>query len=188
MLELLAGLIIFLGLHSVRIVADGWRTAQIARRGETVWKLGYTALSLLGFALIVHGFGQARMDPVVLWPRLPGMNHLAGLLTLVAFILLAAAYVPNNHLKARLRHPMLLGTKTWALAHLLANNTLADVLLFGGFLVWAIFCFRAARQRDSSAPPAGQMPMTVLTVIVGAVAWAGVAFWAHAAWIGIKPL
>ena len=188
MIELIAGLLIFLGVHSVRIVAEDWRTATLAKRGESVWKLSYTALSLLGFGLIVWGFGQARLTPVVLWPTLRGMNHLA---TLIAFVLLAAAHVPRNQIKARLRHPMILGVKLWALAHLLANNTLADLLLFGGFLLWAVLCFRAARQRDragAAPPPAGTAANTALTVLIGVAAWAGFAFWAHAALIGVRPL
>ncbi|OYU26560.1 MAG: protein NrnU [Burkholderiales bacterium PBB2] len=191
MLELILGLVIFLGVHSLRIVAEGWRSAQIARMGPQRWKLVYTLLSLLGFGLIVWGFGLARQTPVALWAVPKGMNHLAALLTLLAFVLLAAAYVPGNAIKAKLRHPMILSVKVWALAHLVANNTLAELLLFGGFLVWAVLCFRAARQRDRAQPPAA-LPSsaagTALTVLIGAAAWAGFAFWAHAAWIGVRPL
>ncbi|WIV97459.1 NnrU family protein [Kinneretia aquatilis] len=191
MLELILGLVIFLGIHSLRIVAEGWRSAQIARMGAQRWKLVYTLLSLLGFGLIVWGFGLARQTPVALWAVPKGMNHLAALLTLLAFVLLAAAYVPGNAIKAKLRHPMILSVKVWALAHLVANNTLAELLLFGGFLVWAVLCFRAARQRDRAQPPAAlnSTPIaTALTVLIGAAAWAGFAFWAHAAWIGVRPM
>ena len=106
-------------------------------------------------------------------------------------MLLVAAYVPGNQIKARLGHPMLLGTKVWALAHLLANNTLADLLLFGGFLVWAILCFRSSRQRDRAAGlvrAPGSPAMSSLTILVGAAAWAGFAFWGHLALIGVRPL
>jgi uncharacterized membrane protein len=191
MLELIAGLSLFLGVHSVRIVADGWRSAQIAQRGESVWKLSYTALSLLGLGLIIWGYGQARLSPQVLWATPKGMNHLAALLTLVSFVFLVAAYVPRNAIKARLKHPMVLGVKVWALAHLVANNTVADLLLFGGFLVWAVLCFRAARQRDRVNPPAAieARPLnTALTVIVGVVAWALFAFVGHAALTGVRPM
>ncbi|MEJ6005997.1 NnrU family protein [Paucibacter sp. AS339] len=191
MIELVAGLVLFLGVHSVRIAADDWRGRQIAQRGEAVWKLSYTALSLLGFGLIVWGYGQARLSPQVLWATPKGMSHLAALLTLIAFVFLSAAYVPRNAIKARLRHPMVLGVKVWALAHLLANNTLADLLLFGSFLIWAVLCFRAARQRDRVSPPAALQarPLnTALTLVIGALAWAAFAFWAHAALIGVRPL
>ncbi len=191
MLELILGLSLFLGVHSVRIVAEGWRSAQIAKRGEAAWKLSYTALSLLGFGLILWGYSQARLNPQVLWATPKGMNHLAALLTLLSFVLLAAAYVPRNALKAKLGHPMVLSVKVWALAHLLANNTLADLFLFGGFLLWAVLCFRAARQRDRINPPAAieARPLnTALTVLIGALAWAVFAFVGHAALIGVRPM
>ena len=182
------GLIIFLGSHLVRALAPAWRDAQIARLGANGWKGLNSVISLLGFGLIVWGFSLARQQPVMLWPRIPGMNHLAALLTLFAFILLAAANVPRNHLKARLRHPMTLAVKVWALAHLLANNTLHDAVLFGSFLIWSVLVFRAARRRAEPAPPAGTAAGTALTVVIGAALWAGFAFWAHAAWIGVRPL
>jgi uncharacterized membrane protein len=187
---LLLGLVLFLGVHSARIVAEGARTRFIAQRGEGAWKGLYTLASLLGFALVVWGYGQARLSPTVLWASPVWARHLASLLTLVAFVLLAAAYVPGNGIKARLHHPMVLGIKTWALAHLLANNTVADLLLFGSFLVWAVLSFRAARGRDRAAQtvyPAGTVAGTALTVVVGLVAWAAFAFWGHAALIGVKP-
>ena len=187
---LILGLVLFLGVHSVRIFADDWRTQMRARIGENGWKGLYSLLSIAGFALIVWGYGQARMQPVLLWPAMGWTRHLASLLTLVSFIVLFAAYVPKNGIKARLHHPMVLAVKVWALAHLLANNTLADVLMFGGFLLWAVFSFRAARARDRAAGtryPAGTLAGTLATVVVGTGAWFGFALWAHAAWIGVSP-
>ena len=188
---LVLGLVLFLGVHSVRIVADGWRTQMRARMGELPWKGLYSLASILGLALIVWGYGLARQQPVVLWNPPVGMRHAASLLTLNAFVLLAAAYVPRNALKARLHHPMVLGVKVWALAHLLSNGNLADVVLFGGFLLWAVLDFRAARQRDRAqgmvyAP--GTAAGTGIAVVVGAAAWAGFAFWAHAWLIGVAPM
>ena len=145
---LILGLILFLGVHSVRIFAEGWRTAQIAQRGEGAWKGLYSLASIVGFGLIIWGYGLARAQPVLLWAPQLWARHLASLLMLLAFILLAAAYVPRNGIKAWVHHPMVLGVKVWALAHLLANHTLADLLLFGSFLVWAVLDFRAARSRD----------------------------------------
>ena len=187
---LVLGLLIFLGVHSVRIVADGWRSAQIARIGAGPWKLGYAVLSLIGFYLLLWGYGMARQAPVVLWNPPVAMRHIAGLLMLIAFVLLAATYMPRNGIKARLHHPMVLSVKLWALAHLLANGTLADVLLFGGFLAWAVLSFRAARRRDRAAGtryPAGSLAGTLATVVVGALAWVAFAFWLHAWLIGVRP-
>ena len=188
---LILGLILFLGTHSVRIFADGWRTQTIARLGEKPWKGLYTVVSLVGFALIVWGYGLARQQPVVLWQPPVMMKHLNSLFTLAAFILLAAAYVPRNHFKARLHHPMVLGVKLWAFGHLLATGTLADMVLFGAFLLWAVLDFRAARLRDraqGTVYPPGTASGTVVAVVAGAVAWAVFAFWLHAAWIGVAPL
>jgi uncharacterized membrane protein len=190
MVLLVIGLILFLGAHSSRVWAEDARQRFIDRHGPNAWKGVYSLVSVVGFALIVYGYGLARQAPVVLWPSPGWTRHLAALLTIPAFVLLAAAYVPGNLLKARLRHPMVLGVKVWALSHLLANQTLADLLLFGGFLVWAVLSFRAARARDRATgglPPPGSVAMTAVAVIAGLAAWAAFAFWAHAAWIGVRP-
>lgn len=187
---LILGLVIFLGAHSTRIFAEGWRGAQLARLGEKGWKGLYSVVSLVGFVLLVWGYGVARQEPVPLWTPSIGMRHVASLLTLVSFIFLAAAYVPRNAIKARLGHPMTLGVKVWALGHLLANHTLADLLLFGGFLVWSVLCFRAARARDRAAGtmrPAGTAAGTALTVVVGVGAWVAFALWLHGPLIGVRP-
>ena len=188
---LILGLVLFLGVHSVRIVADGWRTRMRQRLGEGGWKGLYSLLSLAGLALVIWGVGLARQDPVALWTPPVAMRHVASLLTLAAFVLLAAAYVPRNALKARLHHPMVLAVKVWALAHLLSNGNLADVLLFGGFLLWAVLDFRAARQRDRAQGtryPSGTLAGTAAAVVLGSVAWAVFAFWGHALLIGVSPM
>lgn len=189
---LIVGLVLFLGVHSTRIVADDWRTAMVAKMGEKPWKAVYALLSIAGFVLIVWGYGLARQQPVVLWQPLPtGVRHLASLLTLVAFVLVVAAYVPRNQIRSRLHHPMVLGVKAWALGHLVANNTLADLLLFGAFLAWGVVEFISLRRRDRAAGKvhvAGKPGWTGVTVLVGMVAWAVFAFWLHAAWIGVAPM
>jgi uncharacterized membrane protein len=187
---LILGLVLYLGIHSARVFAGGARQGFIERFGPMAWKGVYSVVSLLGFVLLIQGYGAARLDPIVVWVPPVGMRHAASLLTLLAFVLLAAAYVPGNAIKARLGHPMTLAVKTWALAHLLSNGNLADVLLFGGFLVWSVLVFRAARARDRLNPPEPMAvrPMAlVLCVLAGAVAWAAFAFWAHAALIGVRP-
>ncbi len=190
MLVLIAGLVIFLGLHSVRIVAEDWRSARIAQWGEGRWKGFYSLASVVGFALIVWGYGLARATPVDLWQPPAFTRHLASLLTLPAFVLLSAAYVPGTRIKSRLGHPMVLAVKLWALAHLLANGRLADVLLFGGFLVWSMFSFRAARARDrlaASVRPAGSAGRDALALVIGVVAWAVFAVLLHGWLIGVRP-
>jgi uncharacterized membrane protein len=190
MLTMLFGLLLFLGVHSVRIFADDWRERQRQKWGVGTWRGAYAALSLLGMVLIVWGFGMVREAPVVLWTPPLGMRHAAALFTLLAFILLVAAYVPGNAIKARVHHPMVAGVKLWAVGHLMANGTLAHVILFGSFLVWAVLDFMAARQRDRrnpSQPPRTTAKATVITVVVGVVSWAVFAFWLHGWLIGVKP-
>ncbi len=188
---LVAGLIVFLGVHSTRVFAEPLRARWVARIGEKPWKGAYALVSLAGFYLLVVGYGLARQSPVVVWTPPRGMAHAAALLTLVAFVMLVAAYVPGNGIKSRLRHPMVLSVKVWAFAHLLSNGTLADMVLFGAFLLWSVLVFRASRQRDRAqgtvyAP--GVASRTWLTLVVGVGAWVAFAFWGHARLIGVSPL
>jgi len=190
MTALIIGLVLFLGVHSVRIAADPWRSQMVSRVGARAYKGVYAFVSLAGFLLLLWGFREARHAPVVLWPPLLWARPLTALLTLVAFVLFIAGYVPRNSIKARLHHPMVLSVKAWAFGHLLANNTLADLLLFGAFLAWAILSFRAARARDRAAGtvyPPGTAGATVVTVVIGAVAWAAFALWVHERWLGVRP-
>ena len=187
---LIAGLVLFLGVHSTRVFANKWRNQTVARMGEKPFKGIYALLSIAGFVLLVWGYGQARQQGVMLWNPPTAMRHIASLLTLIAFVLLAATYVPRNQIKAKLHHPMVLATKVWALAHLLANGSLAATVLFGSFLVWSVLLFAASRRRDrreQKAYPAGTASMTAVTVAVGVVAWAVFAFWLHRVLIGVSP-
>lgn len=191
MIYLVLGLALFLGVHSSRMWAGDWRERTVQRLGAGPWKGLYSVVSLAGLALLIWGYGQARQMPVQLWNPPVGMRHLAALLTLMAFVFLAAAYVPGNQIKARLHHPMVLGVKTWALAHVLANGTLSGLVLFGSFLAWAVALFIASRRRDREAGVVyapGRAGRTVLTVLVGALAWAAFAMWLHGLLIGIRPL
>ena len=188
MVFLIFGLFIFLGVHSVRMLAPDWRARTVQSRGAGAWKGFYSLVSLLGFVLLCWGYGQARQQPVVLWIPFAGSRHLAALLMLGSWLLLVAAYVPGNSIKSKLHHPMLLGVKVWALAHLLANGSSAQILLFGSFLLWAVACYISARQRDRAANamyPAGRMVPTVLTLLLGVVAWAGFALYLHKLLIGV---
>jgi uncharacterized membrane protein len=188
---LIVGLVIFLGVHSVRIFADDWRTAQIAKVGPKVWKGAYALLSLIGLVLVVYGYGLARQSPVVLYSTPAWTRHSAALLTLASFILITAAYVPETRIKARVGHPMVAGVQVWAFAHLLANGTLADVILFGSFLAWTIFNYTAALRRDRAANVGyviGPVSRDVTAVVIGAVAWAVFTFWLHEWLIGTRPL
>ena len=190
MTALVIGLVLFLGLHSTRMVADGARSRFIALRGLKAWRGLYSLGSAIGLVLIVWGFGQARQAPLVLWSPPDWTRPVTSALTLLGIVLITAAYVPRNAFKAWVGHPMVLGTKVWAFAHLLAAGTLAGVLLFGGFLLWAVWCYRSLRARDRAAgrqATPGQWMPTLIAVGVGAALWFVFGYWLHGWLIGVRP-
>ncbi|WP_394171388.1 NnrU family protein [Saccharospirillum alexandrii] len=190
MIALVIGLVIFLGMHSTHILAPQWRESMIRQMGLMPWKGLYSLLSLLGFGLIIWGYGMARLEPVWLWFAPGWTRHLSALLMIPAFVFLAAAYVPGNRIKARFGHPMVLSVKTWAIAHLMANGTLADVLLFGSFLAWGVMYFIHARRKDranNTQYPAKGAKYDVIAVVAGLIAYVAFAFWAHQWLIGVPP-
>jgi uncharacterized membrane protein len=190
MAMLVLGLVLLLGVHSTRLIAPGLRDAGVARLGLLPWKILYAVLSLIGLVLIVQGYGEARMMPTLLWAPPVWTRHLAALLTLPAFVLMACAYIPGTRIRAKLGHPMVAGVKIWAFAHLIANGTLADLLLFGSFLVWSVVMFATLRRRDRAAGlqrPAGSASRDAIAIVAGVVGWAVFAGWLHLALIGVKP-
>lgn len=190
MTALILGLLLFFSTHSARIFAEDNRAQYIAHYGLAKWKLAYSLASAIGLGLIVWGYGAARLDPLVLWAPPLWTRHLAAVLTLPAFVLVAAAYVPGTRLRAKLGHPMVLGVQLWALAHLLANGTLADLLLFGCFLVWAIASFAAAHRRDQTqrvVRGGGALGWDVVAVGVGAGMWFAFARHLHGVLFGVMP-
>ena len=206
MTQLILGLILFLGAHSVRMVADGWRTRCIEAWGEKAFKGVYALVALLGFYLLVVGYGEARLETVALWSPPRFTKHISILLMLFSSILLMAAYIPRNHFKMRMGHPMVLSVKVWALSHLIANGNLADVVLFGAFLIWAVLNFRSARARDramslNAAQDAADLTLsesetknqakllsTVITLVGGMAIWALITFVLHAKLVGVSPM
>ena len=196
------GLVLFLGAHSTRIFAENWRQAALERLGEKAYKGAYALVSLVGFGLLIVGFDQVRWDSPAMWTPPVWVKHVAALLMLLSLVLLACAYAPRNAIKAKLHHPMVLSVKVWALAHLLANPRVADLLLFGAFLLWSVLNFRAARQRDRLAAAsaqetggAGRLPApqvslaaTLRAVGIGVVVWAILLSHGHVWLFGVSPL
>lgn len=191
MIILIAGLVLFIGIHSIRIFAEPTRNSLIAKLGENGWKGIYSLISIVGFVLIVWGYGEARSNTTILWTA-PGWTHIIALvLTWFAFILFPAAQIPRNHIKQRIGHPLYAGVKIWAFAHLISNGRLEDVLLFGVFLLWAILGFSKARRRDRQAGVTyaqGETPRTIAVVVVGTVIWALFIFVLHQWLIGVSPI
>ena len=198
MTQLILGLILFLGAHSVRILADGWRDQTIAAYGEKAFKGVYTLVAILGFYLLVVGYGEARLQPLALWSPPIFTKHISMLLMLLSSILLIATYIPRNHFKMRLGHPMVLSVKVWALSHLLANGNLADLVLFGSFLIWAVLNFRSARARDRAqvensvaiedSLPKPNLYATLIALFGGMALWAVITFVLHAKVVGVAPM
>jgi uncharacterized membrane protein len=186
---LILGLAIFLGVHSIAIVSPGLRARALARMGEGGWKGLYAVLSLGGFVLMVYGFGLARQSPVVLYTAPHFLRHVTFLFMLPVFPLLFAAYLPGR-IKTALKHPMLAAVKFWALAHLLSNGTLADVLLFGGFLAWAVLDRISLKRRPPQViPTAPARPFNdAVAVVLGLATYALFILWAHRWLFGVSPL
>ena len=150
---LIAGLVLFLGIHSVAIAAPSLRASAIGKLGANGWKGIYSLIAIVGFVLICIGYSEARItNPVWLWQPPKATRHIALLLMLPVFPLLLAAYLPGR-IRTATMHPMLVATKLWALAHLLANGGLHDVLLFGGFLAWAVADRISVKRRAVVTPP-----------------------------------
>lgn len=187
---LILGLVVFFAPHTVHMLAPRWRDGMVARIGLLPWKGLYSIVAGAGLVLLIVGFGMARTDAHLLYAPPAWLRHVNALFTLVAFVLIAAAYVPRNHLKAKLGHPMLAGVKLWAIGHLLAVGYLHDVVLFGAFLVWAVADFAVSRRRDRAAGTAygrGTPAFDAIAVAVGVAAWAVFAFLLHQRLIGVNP-
>jgi len=189
---LIAGLILFLGVHSVSIVAPHWRTRQRARWGEGPWKIAYSVVSAIGLVLLIYGYGETRHAPVVLYTLPTGFRHFALLLMLPVFPLLVAAYFPGRISRAT-KHPMLLAVKLWATAHLLANGTLGDAVLFAAFLVWAVADRIAVKRRTAAdrheIPGAPPRPANdLIAIVVGLAIYGAFLAGVHRWLIGVSPL
>ena len=188
MAVLIIGLALFLGVHSIALAAPDFRSRAIARMGEGPWKGLYAAVSAVGFVLILYGFHLARQSPVLLYTPPVWMRHVTALLMLPVFPLFIAAYLPGR-IKAAMKHPMLAAVKFWALAHLLANGTLADVLLFGGFLAWAVTDRISLKRRVQTVPTisAGRFN-DAIAVVLGLALYVFFIAWAHVRLFGVSPL
>jgi uncharacterized membrane protein len=171
---LICGLILFLGVHSVSIFADQWRNDQVAKLGVLTWKVIYSLMSIAGLVLITVGYLEARPHPITIWSPPPWAWQITVYFSLVSLILIAAAYVPNNLIKQKLKDPMLVGVIVWALCHLTTIGSLAGILLFGSFLLWGILDLISCRARGSKRPPAQEkasVVMTLATIAAGVVAF-----------------
>ncbi len=188
---LVLGLLIFLGLHSTRIVAEGGREKAITRLGEGRWKGIYSLLSAIGFVLIFWGFERARFTARPLWTPLAGARHATVFLMLVSMLLFAGYFVRRSHIAVAVHHPMVWSVAVFAAAHLIANGSTADLVLFGAFFVWALADLASAYARDrrnAVVYPAPDWSATSAAIVLGLILWAVIAFWLHAWLFGVSPL
>jgi uncharacterized membrane protein len=188
---LVLGLVIFLGLHSIRIVSESGRERAIARIGEGPWKGLYSLISAIGFVLIVWGFARARYDAPQLWTPPAGARHITMLLMLIALILLASYLFKRSHITAGVHHPMLWAVVLWSVGHLFANGSAADLLLFGAFLVWSAADLASSYSRDRRngvVYPAPQVGATAGAAVVGLVVYALLIGGLHLWLFGVSPL
>lgn len=193
MLVLILGIIVFLGIHSVRIVAPEWRFAKMEQWGENAWKGLYSVISLVGFVLLVWGYGMARPDAPVLYEPPAWMKHITELLMLFAFIFLGVYIARPGKLKPALKHPMLIAIKTWALAHLLANGDLASLILFLSFLAWAVVDRIAIKRQERAGLAApyispGPASNDVIAIVIGLVFYGLFVWKLHVLLIGVAPM
>lgn len=189
MYSLIAGLILFLGTHSISIAAPHWRDRFVARIGGGAWRGMYSVLSLLSLLLIIHGFALARAAPVIWYQPAAWTHGVVRVLMLPVFPLLLAAYFPGR-IQTAAKHPMLAAIKLWAFAHLLANGTAADVLLFGGFLAWAVIDRISLKRRTPRAVPGVKASKwnDAIVVVAGLALYFVVVYWAHERLFGVSPL
>lgn len=186
---LIVGLALFFATHAVSIINEPWRDRMVARIGLKPWKGFYSVIAIVGFLLIVRGYSAVRVEPIVLYTPPAWLVYVSAVLMLFVFPLLLASFLPGR-IRTAVKHPLLAATKTWALAHLLTNGTLADVLLFGGFLIWAaadrISLNRRAQRPVPAAPATGFNDL--IAVAGGLTFYALFVVWAHQAWFGVGPI
>ena len=187
MLQLLLGIVLFLGMHSASIVALPLRD-RMAAKSDIGWKAFYSIVSLIGIVLMVRGYADLRQSPTVLYVAPVWLRHVAALLMLPAFAFFIAPYFPGR-IKTALKHPQLVAVKTWAVAHLLVNGTVADILLFGSFLVWAVADRISLKKRPArpllGAPESGLND--VIVIVLGLGIYVAFALWLHQALFNISP-
>lgn len=192
MLLLAIGLLLFFAVHLVPARPE-IRGSLAARLGEGPYKIAFSVLSAIGIALIVLGWSKLALHPgknPILWDPPLWTRHVAVALMLPAFILLVAAYVPSR-IRTAVKHPMLTAIKIWAFAHLLANGDLASLVLFGGFLAFAVFDRISVKRRGALGPLGarqGGIGGDAAALISGTALYLVFLLWGHEWLIGVAPL
>ncbi len=184
----LLGLLIFLGIHSISIINEPWRDRIVNTMGEWPWKGAYSLVAIFGFVLIVWGYGIARPYSIELYSPPLWLHNISLLLLLPVFPLLVAAYFPGR-IKAATSHPMLLSTSLWAVAHLLANGSSTNVILFGSILAWSALDRISVQHRQPRPIPGAPSSKynDVISLVLGIGLYLAFLFWLHLPLIGVSP-
>jgi uncharacterized membrane protein len=189
---LVLGIVLFLGVHLLRVVAPGFRQAMIARMGKGAWAGLFSVASILTLILLIYGFAQARQVTMPIYTPPIWMAHIAITLMLVAMICLAASLLPAGRIATKVKHPMVLSVKIWALAHLLANGDSASVLLFGAFLAWGVILRISLKRRERAGEPVLRPFVSarndIYAIVIGVIAWVLIIWRLHEWIIGVSPL
>lgn len=188
MVWLLLGIVLFLGVHSIRMVAPGFRDRMIAERGEGVWKGIYSVAAVIGLIVLIWGFGQARMVAPILWVPPTWLAHINLLLMIPALIFFFAAPLPPGYMKRAVKHPQILGVKIWAFGHLLANGDLASLILFASFLGWAVWNRIAVKRRGDPVYENPAIQYDIIAAVIGLAVYVWLIVQGHAWLFGVPPV
>ncbi|MEO1745743.1 MAG: NnrU family protein [Pseudomonadota bacterium] len=189
MIWLILGLLLFLGMHSAQMAFAGVRTDFIEKRGDGAWKGVYSLTSIVGLVLLIWGYGQARVSDwnLFFYATPSWAPHVVAPLVWLALILVMASQFPAGRIKAAVKHPMILGVKIWAFAHLLANGDLASYLLFGAFLAWAIWNRINLKHRGDPNYGTVAIQYDVISAVVGTILFVVLFAWGHIYLFGVNP-
>ncbi|WLR97937.1 NnrU family protein [Shinella sumterensis] len=190
---LVAGLVLFIATHLLRPIAPGLRNAAIAALGKPGWMALHGIASLVSLALIAYGFVVARENggQMLYYPP-TFLSHIALTLMLIASICLVAGFLPAGHIRTKLKFPILVAIKIWALAHLLANGESYSVLLFVTVLAWAVILRITLKKRiatgETKLPVFVSAKYDAISVVIGLVLYLAIVFKLHEWVIGVSPL
>ncbi|MCV2402459.1 NnrU family protein [Marinomonas sp. C2222] len=192
MLTLTVGLVIFFAVHSISLVAPEWRDRNMTgRKGVLQWHTRIGMISLLSTAFIIMGYQEARLEPIWLWFPPLFTRHITSLLMVIALFFVGAAIIPKTKTKSKVGYPFLIAIKLWAVAHLISNGNLADLVLFGGFLAWSVTSYVVYRRRDRQAgvkPSESSIRFDLMAVSFALASSFFIIAYLHKALIGVSPL
>jgi uncharacterized membrane protein len=181
------GLVVFLGAH-VFVSRRNERATLISRIGRGPYLGLFTLVSIVGLVLIGFGFARYRAEGLIpVWYPPAWTRQIVVAAMWPASIAVVAAYIPGD-IKRVLKHPMLVGVKIWAVAHLCANGDLGGMILFAAVLAWAVYDrITLKRRSDPGAPPIplGGRRNDIIAIVVGTILYLALGFVFHPIVIGL---